>query len=290
LKLCLRCNAEFESEEWRCPRCGYEPARVAGFPAFAPELAPGADGYDPAHFAELARLEAGNFWFRARNRLIQWALRRYFPGALRLLEVGCGTGYVLAGIAADRPGLELTGSEAATAGLAFAARRVPGARLLQMDARRIPFSGEFDVAGAFDVIEHIEDDVGVLQALAVGLRPRGGLLLTVPQHPSLWSEFDARAGHVRRYRARELRDKVARSGFEIVRMTSFVTLLLPLMYASRLAQRAPGPGYDPLADLRLARPLNWVLEQLLGLERVGVRAGIDLPAGGSLLLVARRAA
>jgi SAM-dependent methyltransferase len=298
--LCLRCGALFGSAapatskagpvtgDWRCPGCGYEPPQVAGFPAFAPELAQGAQGYDPAHFAELARLEAGNFWFRARNRLIEWALRRYFPGAQRFFEVGCGTGYVLAGIAEALPALAVTGSEAAAEGLAFAARRVPRATLLQTDARHVPFRHEFDVAGAFDVIEHIEDDDSVLRALGEAVRPGGGLLITVPQHRFLWSEFDARAGHVRRYRAAELSAKVIRSGFEIVRMTSFVTLLLPLMFVSRLAQRAPAPGYDPLAELRIARPLNWALERALDLERLLIRSGMSLPAGGSLLLVARR--
>ena len=288
MKLCLRCNAEFETDGWRCPQCSYEPQRLDGFPAFAPELAQGARGFDPAHFAELARLEAGNFWFRARNRLIEWALERYFSGARRFLEVGCGTGFVLAGIAQAQPALAVAGSEAATAGLVFAARRVPRAQLMQMDARRIPFTGEFDVAGAFDVIEHIEDDVGVLRAMRDAVRPRGGLLLTVPQHPFLWSEFDARAGHVRRYHAPELRAKVIQSGFEIVRMTSFVALLLPLMLISRLARGKPVSDRDTLADLRVAGWLNWTLERALDLERLLIRSGVPLPMGGSLLVVARR--
>jgi SAM-dependent methyltransferase len=274
--------------EWRCPQCGYEPPRVDGFPSFAPELAQGHAGFDPTHFAELAGLEAGNFWFRARNRLIVWALGRHFPGARRLLEVGCGTGFVLAGIAAAFPAIELTGSEAAAEGLGFAAQRVPGAALIQMDARHIPFRSEFDAAGAFDVIEHIEDDRAVLRAMREALVPGGGLLLTVPQHPSLWSEYDVRAHHVRRYRRRELREKVIEAGFEIVKMTSFVTLLLPLMYASRLAQRAPRTDYDPLAELKIAPWLNSLLETMLDAERVLIRAGLSLPAGGSLLLVARR--
>jgi SAM-dependent methyltransferase len=262
---------------------------MEGYPAFAPELARAETGYDPANFAELARLESRNFWFRARNRLLIWALGRFFPGMTRFLEVGCGSGFVLSGIAAAFPGLEATGSEVAVEGLGFAARRVPRARLIQMDARRIPFREEFDAAGAFDVIEHIEDDGAVLRALRSALVPGGGLLLTVPQHPFLWSEYDARARHVRRYRAQELRGKVLDAGFEIVKMTSFVTLLLPMMIVSRLMQRSPGTDYDPLAELRIARWLNWMLERTLDFERVLIRAGLPLPAGGSLLLVARRA-
>ena len=319
MKLCLRCGATFgpsaqsplapsrspaagataESSAaagaghygiggWRCPQCGHAPPSAGGFPAFAPEIAHGASGYDPAHFAELARLEAGNFWFRARNRLIAWAIGRYCGGARNFLEIGCGTGFVLAGIAAAFPAMKLAASEASAEGLAFAAARVPGASLMQMDARRIPFRDEFDAIGAFDVIEHIEDDRGVLLALREALVPGGGLILTVPQHPFLWSEYDVRAGHVRRYRARELRRKAAGAGLEIVRMTSFVTVLLPLMMLSRLAQRRPRRDYDPLAELRIAPWVNWPLEQALFLERVLIRAGVTLPAGGSLLVVARR--
>lgn len=261
---------------------------MEGFPAFAPELARAGTGYDPAHFAELAGLESRNFWFRARNRLIVWALGRYFPGAKRFLEAGCGTGFVLSGLAAAFPALDLTGSEVAAEGLAFAAGRAPRAQLIQMDARRIPFREEFDVAGAFDVIEHIGDDGAVLRALRDALVPGGGLLLTVPQHPFLWSAYDARSRHVRRYRAAELRGKVLEAGLEIVKMTSFVTLLLPLMIVSRLLQRAPGADYDPLAELRIAPWLNWTLEQALDFERLLIRSGAALPAGGSLLVVARR--
>ena len=289
MRLCLRCRAGYGGGEWRCPQCGHEPQHIDGFPAFAPELIRGASGYDPAHFPELARLEAGNFWFRARNRLIIWATQRYFAGARSFLEVGCGTGYVLSGLAAALPGLKLSGSEAAGAGLAFAANRVPGASLMQMDARRIPFREEFDLAGAFDVIEHIEDDTAVLEALREAVRPGGGLLLTVPQHPYLWSEFDVRAGHVRRYRAAELREKVARCGFEIVKITSFVSLLLPFMMLSRLGQKRLEPDYDPLAELRIPYWLNRLLEGALGVERALIRAGVAFPLGGSLLVVGRRA-
>ena len=81
MRLCLRCRTTFGGGEWRCPKCGAEPEHLDGFPAFAPDLAHGAEGFDPAHFSELARLEADNFWFRARNSLIVWALERYFPGA-----------------------------------------------------------------------------------------------------------------------------------------------------------------------------------------------------------------
>jgi SAM-dependent methyltransferase len=261
---------------------------VEGFPAFAPEIAHATEGFDAALFAELARLEARNFWFRSRNHLIAWALRRYFPHARSLLEIGCGTGFVMAGIARALPGIRIAASEARVAGLAFAAQRVPGAQLMQMDAGAIPFAAEFEVVAACDVIEHIEDDRAVLNEMHRAVLPGGGILVTVPQHPWLWSEFDVRARHVRRYTVRELREKVLEAGFEIMRLTSFVSLLLPLMMLSRLRRRAPDPDYDALAELRIADWLNATFAAVLACERALIRAGLDFPAGGSLLVVARR--
>lgn len=276
--------------DWNCGACGYQAQQRSGFPALAPELDAQAEGFDPALFGKLAALEERNFWFRARNRLIIWALQRHCAGFGNFLEVGCGTGYVLQGVAAAFPGAHVTASEAQTAGLRFAAERVPGARFMQMDARRMPFEREFDAIGAFDVIEHINEDEAVLAQMHRALLPGGSLLLTVPQHPFLWSEYDVRAHHVRRYTAGELRQKLARAGFGIVRMTSFVTVLLPLMMLSRLTRRTDAADYDPLAELRMGGMTNALFERALDAERLLIRAGLSLPFGGSLLAVARRSA
>jgi SAM-dependent methyltransferase len=286
LKVCLSCGTRFEANGWRCPSCGHEPEQRGTHFYFAPELAEASTGYDSACFGQIAQLEAGNFWFRARNRLIVWALQRYFRGARNLLEIGCGTGYVLSGIASAAPGLRLSGSEVDRVGLEYAASRVPRAHLMQMDARRLPFAAEFDVIGAFDVLEHIDDDAAVLREMFSALVPGGGILVTVPQHPALWSEYDVRAHHVRRYRKDELRDKVTAAGFHVARTSSFVSLLLPLLFGSRLRQKAGTADYDPLAELRLPRWLNAALETVLDVERWLIRGGVSLPAGGSLLLVA----
>jgi SAM-dependent methyltransferase len=290
LRVCPGCGATRAAAGWDCSVCGYRPQQRAGFIALAPELAAQAEGFDPALFADLAALEARNFWFRARNRLIVWALQRHVPAFTDFLEIGCGTGYVLQGIAAAYPQARLCATEAQTEGLQFAAARVPRAAFLQMDARRMPFDREFDAVGAFDVIEHIAEDEAVLAQMHRALRPGGSLLLTVPQHPFLWSEYDVRAHHVRRYTAVELRQKLARTGYEIVKMTSFVSVLLPLMMSSRLIRRTSAPEYDPLAELRIGAVANALLERALDAERLLIRAGLTLPFGGSLLAVARRPA
>jgi SAM-dependent methyltransferase len=288
MKICSACGERFKDSAWRCPVCSEEPLRVDGFPAFAPELATANEGFEAKYFEPLAALEAGNFWFRSRNRLLIWALSRYFPDAENFLEIGCGTGYVLSGVREAFPKFSLAGSEISTAGLGFAAARLPGVELFQMDGRSIPFENEFDVIGAFDVLEHIKEDEAVLSQMHKAVRHRGGgLILTVPQHPFLWSQMDDYAHHARRYRARELRDKVERAGFRILRMTSFVSLLLPLMMLSRLKQQTP-EKIEAMSEFKINPLLNAALESTLSVERTMIRAGLSLPGGGSLLLVARR--
>ena len=109
-----------------------------------------------------------------------------------------------------------------------------------MDARKVPFQGEFDVIGAFDVIEHIDEDEDVLREMYSAIKPGGGIILTVPQHDWLWSETDVYAHHKRRYSRKELRSKVERAGFRVEYMTSFVSVLLPALMISRYRIKRAG--------------------------------------------------
>lgn len=286
MKHCANCANIFSAGDWICPACSFAPPKVAGFPAFAPGLAQGGAGYQPEAYAELAAVEAGNFWFRARNRLIVWALRRHFPHMGRYLEIGCGTGFVLAGVAEAFPQARLTGSEVFSAGLPYAASRVDRAELLQMDARHIPYADEFDVIGAFDVLEHIEEDEAVLAEMMRAVRPGGGIVVTVPQHPWLWSRQDEYACHVRRYRISEVREKVMRAGFRVEFQTSFVSLLLPAMFASRMLQHHAAPDGGLMSEFRLPILINRSFEGIMDAERLFIRLGARFPVGGSLLLIA----
>jgi SAM-dependent methyltransferase len=287
MKRCLACEALFASADWTCPKCGYQPALRDEIYQFTEEPPEAHAGFKPEYFARLAEIEESNFWFRARNELIQWALRNYFPDAKHFFEVGCGTGFVLAGIRERFPRMRLAGSEIFTDGLDIAKARLPNVELYQMDARRIPFEREFDVVGAFDVLEHIIEDENVLAQMFNAARPGGGLLVTVPQHRFLWSASDQYAMHQRRYNRDELSRKVESAGFQIQRTTSFNSLLLPLMIWSRL-QRKRNHDLQPWREFEIGPALNKTLESILKFERMVIKTGASFPAGGSLLLVGRK--
>jgi len=288
MKVCQKCNFNFNSESWISPSCNHEPGQLNGIEAFAPDLAKIGGGFKSEYFSDLAKVESKNFWFKARNQLIIWALITYKSDSRNFLEVGCGTGFVLSAIAKSLPKIELTGSEIFSTGLTYAATRVPSARLMQMDARYIPFVEEFDSIGAFDVLEHIKDDAKVLSQLERALKIGGVLLLTVPQHRWLWSASDEYACRVRRYSSAEIEQKVLAAGFEIVRSSSFVTSLLPAMILSRIFQKRALKEFNPMAELKINPFLNIIFYLLMKLEIWGISIGISYPFGGSRLIVARK--
>jgi SAM-dependent methyltransferase len=286
MKVCASCEQRFEGDGWRCPRCHREPASN-GFLLFAPKLAESNDGFEVESFDQLARLEPTSFWFRSRNRLVSQLLQRHFPQAKSLLEIGCGTGYVLSGIREALPHIHLAGSELYVAGLRYAAERLPNTALYQMDCRWIPFDAEFDVVCALDVLEHVEEDETALAEMYKAVRPGGGVIVSVPQHPWLWSAGDTYAHHKRRYRRGDLKSKLNAAGFSIIQMTSFVGFLLPLMALSRALRRDVN-AYNPQSEYRAPRAVDRALEAVLTSERLLIGRGVSIPAGGSLVAVARR--
>lgn len=288
MKVCTFCGSKHDRLARQCPYCKIAPKIIDGYTAFSPDAADSAESFNTDYFEELADLEAGNFWFRSRNRLIIWALNRYFPDADSFLEIGCGTGFVLSEIENARPQLALYGSDLFITGLKFAAKRVENAELFQMNALQIPFEGEYALVGAFDVLEHIEQDELVLKQMFKATKHGGGIILTVPQHPFLWSKADEFSCHVRRYRGREMRGRVERAGFDEVKTISFISYLLPLVIISRLKMRFNKSDYNIMDELRIGGVMNAIMEKVLDIERGMIKTGCGLPFGSSMLLVARK--
>jgi SAM-dependent methyltransferase len=291
MKRCLQCKRTFNENGWTCSSCGWSPVGVSGFPAFAPEVTAELDHYPKEAYAKLYELEADSFWFRNRNKLILKTLAKNFPDASDLLEIGCGTGFVLTGITAANPRLRLVGSDLHHEALSYAQTRLSGAVLLQMDAGNIPYVEEFDVICAFDVLEHIPRDDAALKQIHQALKRGGGLMITVPQHPWLWSRADDDARHMRRYTRQDLCHKLIENGFRIIMASSFISFLLPLLIISRLSACFKSRKRQINAqqgELHLPHSIDVLFETICKGENLLINRNLSFPIGGSLICIATR--
>jgi SAM-dependent methyltransferase len=256
-------------------------------------------GYDARFFARFAEVEETHFWFASRRRIVAPLLTQAvagLPPGAPVVEIGCGTGGML-GLLAEVCGPErVIGLDLFLEGLALARAR-HSVHLVQGDLQRSPFR-PVGLLCMFDVLEHLTADEEALQDLYTLLAPGGRLLLTVPAWPALWSYYDVAQCHRRRYRPRELGSKLRAAGFEVEYLTPMLSGMLPLVLFNRilapLAARLTRSSSPPAAEKALAdllpppAPVNALLTRFLAWERPLVARQRRVPAGTSLLALARR--
>ena len=233
-------------------------------------------------YQQMAELDDRHWWYRARRRILADLIRREakLPRDARILEIGCGTGHnlpMLSGFG-HVDGLELD-DEAASLSEARLGRAILRSPLPKLAG----VSDDYDLIGAFDVIEHIDDDHAALAAIATKLKPGGKFMMTVPAHPWMWTAHDVANHHKRRYSKRALRALIDGSPMRLQKIGYFNSLLFPLAVADRAAAKLRGKD-DGNVSLP-PTPLNSALEAVFGAERYLV-GRLPLPPGLSLFAVA----
>lgn len=237
----------------------------------------------------MLEVDEHHWWYRGRRRILHAELERLpLPAGAQVLDAGCGSGRTLQEL--ERYG-EVRGIELSEEAAEVARQRGHGEVLIGR-IEELPYADHsFDLITCLDVIEHTPDDRVTLTELRRVTVPRGWLLVTVPAYQALWSGHDEANHHFRRYSRRTLRAAALQAGWEVERMTSFNSLLLPPAAAVRLAQqRRPSNGGET-TDLHLGPPwLNGALEAPLRLEARWLGRGRSLAAGLSLMAVLRNPA
>jgi SAM-dependent methyltransferase len=253
----------------------------------------GTPNYDPHYFDTLDRVEARHFWFVARREIVLETLQRSVSDLdqRRLFDIGCGSGGLLEYLSGH--GVAVAGAcDAYAESLELVRRRVAAPLVLVDEGRLPPLGPGYGLFTLFDVLEHLDDDRGMLRFLHDSLAPGGVLVLTVPAHPFLFDERDELACHRRRYRRRELRRKLEEAGFEVRLLTHFMAPLVPPLLAIRAltgllprSWRRSRERQD--LEFRVVPVVNGVLRALLGLERRFLRT-CSLPFGSSIIGVGAR--
>ena len=246
---------------------------------------------DPSEYDKLDRLEDRMWWFAATHANLMMLAQRFGSSAAprRILDAGCGTGGLLAKLAAA------AGEASMVVGLdadesACARARTKSARpVCRGSINALPFiDAAFSAIFSADVLCHRDvDERQALQQFRRCLAPGGILVLNLPAYRWMLSHHDAAVYNVRRYTRRGAAQLLRDAGFRVLYASYWNIVLFPLMVIARKLL----PSRDAASDVRAySAPMEALGRAATALERFFLQAGWHFPFGGSLVAVAGKPA
>ena len=246
-------------------------------------------------YAIMDRVEDKHWWFVGRRAILECFLRQIVKPsasdgiaaagsetAMRILDVGCGTGANLDMLAAFG---NAEGVDVSDEALEFCRKK--GLSVQKGLAEKLPFDDEtFDITTALDVVEHLEDDLAGLRELYRVTKSGGRALIFVPAFMWLWGVQDDVSNHRIRYTRRQIVDRLQKAGFEIERATyANITFFAPIL-AGRLLMRLT--GFKPASENNLnISLLNGIFGKIFSSESLWLKY-FNLPFGVSIVLLVRK--
>jgi len=227
-----------------------------------------------------------HWWFQGRIKIVDFIFRELslHDRNMKILDIGCGTGVMLPLL--SRYGM-VDGLDSSEIAIDYCRKKnIGGVNLIAgsfPDA--LPAGAQYDLVTIFDVIEHIEDDIGMFKDIHCLLKPGGLLVCTVPAYKFLWGPHDMLNQHKRRYTKKSIVKKAQEAGFEIKRASYFNTFLFTPIVCVKLWRKIRTGSPEKLSDLRLLRnkTLNNLFEAIFSSEKFVLKY-INMPFGLSLFI------
>jgi SAM-dependent methyltransferase len=233
-----------------------------------------------------AKVENFHWWFVVRRKLLKRLLHSFgLSQELSVVDIGCGTGSNLRVL--QSVGLSnVVGLDRSFYALSLAKRKVK-LPLLSGEISNLPIRPEsVGLIIAFDVMEHIDDDLNAIRQLYQVLRKGGILILTVPAFNLLWGIQDVVTGHKRRYLREEIENKLKGVGFDLLKSSYFnFFLFFPILMARRLIHLL---GLEIESENEVNFPfINFFFKGIFSLE-IYVLKYLSFPFGVSILCIAKK--
>lgn len=230
------------------------------------------------------------WWFAALHANLLMLYRRIGPYpefGKPVLDAGCGTGGLLAKIAAELPESAPFGVDADARACARAAEK-SAHPVCTGSVNALPFADDaFAAIFSADVLCHRGvDERAALAQLRRCLAEGGLLLLNLPAYRWMLSRHDAAVYNVRRYTRRSVARLLRDSGFRVLYLGYWNAFLFPIM-ALRRKLLPPRGGAASDVDLYPA-PIEALCRATTWLERAMMSCGVRLPFGGSVIAVATK--
>jgi SAM-dependent methyltransferase len=209
-----------------------------------------------------------HFWTRRRFDVLRALLRRLSVFPDRACEIGCGNGLVQRQIE-DRFSIPVDGIDLNLSALKASVSRKGKLFCYDIFEQRPEFREMYDFLILFDVLEHIEDQLGFLTRARGFVRPGGSIAINVPAGPELFSAFDVQVGHVRRYSLESLTEVVAKAGLNEKVTTYWGYPLVPLLWLrKKMLRNARGDQVIQAGFSPRSASVNRALTLFAGLERI----------------------
>jgi ubiquinone/menaquinone biosynthesis C-methylase UbiE len=248
--------------------------------------------FTPEYYARMRDLESLSWWNAGMRDIAELLLARAaLPASGAMLDAGCGSGQTMSWFQHTHPAWSVTGIDVAPEGLAVA--RSMGLPAEQASVLEIPFNDRsFDLVVTLDVLQHLpldDGDATALSEFARVLRP-GGTLLIRTNAQAIPRVQDDREFSFRKYEPRQLREKIAAAGLEIMILGRANAVLglaeIPREMMEKRRQAAEYHGI--LAEPRQGGGLIHALcRRWLALEGHAVAAGWQLPFGRTIFALCR---
>jgi len=239
-------------------------------------------------YAIMDRVEEKHWWFVGRRAILECFLKaivsklRTPQSALRILDVGCGTGANLEMLSQFG---EAEGVDVSDDALEFC--RGKGLSVQKGLAETLPFDDEsFDITTALDVVEHLDDDIAGLREMFRVTRSGGYSLIFVPAFMWLWGVQDDVSNHRIRYTKAQIVERLKKAGYAVERATyANWTFFAPIL-AGRTLMKVTGIKPESENNVNVSA-LNGVFGKLFGAERFWLKR-FNFPIGVSIVVVARK--
>ena len=240
-------------------------------------------------YAIMDRVEDSHWWFVGRRAILESFLRtiaekfRRPNSALRILDVGCGTGANLEMLSQFG---SAEGVDVSDDALEFC--RQKGLTVQKGLAETLPYADEtFDISTALDVIEHLDDDVAGLSEMHRVTKTGGYSLIFVPAFMWLWGVQDDISNHRIRYTKNQIVERVEKAGFKIERATyANFTFFAPIL-GGRALMKLTGIKPESENNVNISA-LNGLFGSIFSAERFWLKR-FGFPFGVSIVVVAKKA-
>lgn len=203
----------------------------------------------------------------------------------KLLNVGCGTGGTIAVLETFGRVDNVDISDDAIRYMKNNGYK----RLTKVEGIKLPFkAGSYNIIGAFDVLEHIDDQIGALKEWRRVLKQGGSAVITVPAYQWLWSEHDVSLHHKRRYTTKSLAAAAEGSGLVVEKVSYAIAFSLPLVVGFRYINKLTGKKHDSETSyVNVPSWMNKLFTWILGIE-AKLHKYISLPFGTSVVAILRK--